>query len=227
MRDTNMKAKDTVNALKTYVVNKNKSDEGADVLVVAMIVLPLIIAAVGFALDITKNTYLSNSYETMAQASVSAASNERNISGELTRNSGPAFIREYMRQRGTDTSHLSREGVQSSETLAFRPERCDRANASDIEGISGTGAITFPYVRIDYASLRAQGGNFGTTRFVSQNGAVPNMSTYNPRGSYVMTVEVYDVASNYFLGVMGHNCQIFRSEVSSTVVLEDQDFNNR
>lgn len=224
MRDTDMK---TMSALKNYVADKSKSDEGADVLVVAMFVLPLIIAAVGFALDITKNTYLGSAYDSMAQASVSAASNERNISGELTSSSGPAFIREYMRQRGTDTSHLSRAGVQSSETLAFRPERCDSANAADIEGISGSDTVTFPYVRIDYASLRAEGGNFGTTRFVSQNGSIPNMNTYNPRGSYVMTVEVYDVASNYFLGVMGHNCQVFRSEVSSTVVLEDQDFNNR
>lgn len=217
----------TLSTLRRYLSNKSRSDEGADVLMVALIVFPLIIAAVGFALDITKNTYLDNAYDSMAQAASNIASNERNIRGELTASSAEAFVREYMRQRGDDTSHLSRAGVQSRETLAYRPERCEHADLVEVRDQDGNDLVdvTFPHIRIDYTSLRAQGGgNFGEVNFVSDGGSVPNMSSYNPSGSYVMTVEVYDVANNFFLGILGQDCQVFRSEVSSTVVLEDQDY---
>lgn len=214
-------------AARKRVADQRVSDEGADVLVVALLVLPAVIMAIGFALDITKNTYLANSYETMAQTAADAASNERNIKGELTSESSGAFVAEYMRQRG---SRQADNQTQSRETSSFRPEHCQSSDAADLSDISSTeGQVVFPYIRFDYASLRAQGGNFGGTTYTSMDGSRPSMGDYNPSGSYVMTVHVYDVGNNFFLGMVPsddlHECQVFSSEVSATAVLDDEDLN--
>lgn len=210
-----------IDKIINYLRWKLNSDYGSDVLVTSVILIPLIAIAAGFALDMTKNSYMANAYDDMASAAVQTASNERNIYGELTQSSATVFVNEYKRQRGDTDSHIQGE-IQTFETASFRPDRCSTQSAENIDGISGSGEISFPYIRFNYNQDR--GGNFGATTFISTNGSSPDMAGYNPEGNYVMGARVYDVGSNYLLGMIGQNCQIFSSEVSSTAVLEDQDW---
>lgn len=211
--------------MKSHVSSRNQSDSGSDVMVVSMIVIPLVIASAGFAVDVSKNVYMSTSYQEMAQQAAYTAAQERNIYGELTEDSGPAFVNEYRNQRGDTTDHVS-GNTQTRETQAFRGERCQSPEAGDIS--------EFPRIELRYTNERGT-GNFGPNIFSHEGPRNPSstmMDGYSPQDNYILEATVYDTGGNFFFSLFngGENdlgCQTYTANASSMSVYEDSDFRGR
>lgn len=207
--------RNAIDSIIRHFKYQHRSDTGSDVLVVGMMLFPILAASVGFALDVSKNVYLSNSYVSMAEEAVAEASQHRNIYGELNRNSGTAFVQEYRIQRG-DT--VANAGTQTRETAAFRSGCQNSMTRADL-GLSGQGSVSLPYVVINYENER--GFNPSGTRYESQGGAAPDMGGYQATGRYVIEATVYETGNNFLLGIFGADCQVYQSNASSLSISSD------
>lgn len=214
------KMKKFISNILRHIQHQHRSDTGSDVLVVGMILFPILVIAIGFALDVSKNVYLSNSYVSMAEEAVAEASQQRNIYDELTRSSGTALVQEYRIQRG-DT--VANAGTQTRETAAFRSGCQNSMTMNDI-GLSGEGSVSLPYIVLNYENER--GFNTSETLYTSQGGAAPDMSGYQSTGRHVVEATIYETGNNFLLGMFGGDCQVYKSNVSSLSITADgQDIN--
>lgn len=191
--------------------DKEKStikDKADAILVTAIISMPLIMIAFGFAADTAKNVYVSNTYATKAQAAIETAVKSIDSRGSLNNDSVRKFISEF------DTQAKGSE-VQTNESKSFETKSCSTAKINNVER-------KLPYYEIELGTARAKDTEGTSNLWKVQAGSqVVDQQLYRTdskgkRVKYkVIRADVYNGSQNIILGMFGQPCQLVKSSVSA------------
>lgn len=195
--------------MKKYLKNRLKNDVADAVIVTTVISLLMLFLAAGFAIDISKNSMLRNTYYNMAQDSVETSVKTINASGSLNYSTIERVYSAYMVQKN------------SNETKVYESEQCSQQYD---ENGDPTG-ILYPYMNVSLDRERGQESSSKVEFHVNSEGEITLTSgeidddiVYR-----VVSAEIYDSAPNLMLNSFGMNCQEFKSSVSAIVFGVNED----
>jgi hypothetical protein len=193
---------------------REANDRGDGVLVFTIIMLPLLFICFGFGLDMTKNSYIKSSLNTMAQNAADVAIQKIDSRGGLTSTSAVAFVEEYKDQRGLTGGY---DGAVSAESNTFMGGGA--CKTAEIDGVTRS----LPYLKFSYDTDRGNGTTARTSNFTWQNNSFSTV-TLDPNVKYrAFNATIYDAAPNYILGLSGLPCQLFEVETSGVAFGANED----
>lgn len=189
--------------------NNLKSDNGATVTVMGMVMIMSVLLLGIFMIDISKNLYIKQVQLSSTQKAAQTAIKEQNAVGGLKITAVNRAIREYNTQRKGGL-------VGSKDTLAHRTKCQTRGNYPKIK-------VTFDTKRrLETGDAIQIDGQEIQQSFTSSNGSELYFSKLQEemfnrlaleKSQYkVVNVEVIDVADNYMMAIFGLPC----SELTTT-----------
>ena len=194
-----------------YFRKKLKSNKGDGVLVFMIFGTLFLFLVCALSVDIAKNVYIKQNYDSEAQNATTSAVKTINSDGSLNSVSVSKFLSEYLRQTG-------RSGVETStsENNTFRM-KCTNV---ELDGSS----YKAPYMRITLGTDR-KAGTSGVV-YVSEGGGTPTITsgTLDPSQVYkVISADIYDVSDNMMMSWFGVPCQYYHTQISSISFGSNED----
>lgn len=195
--------------LKKFVTRLKKDSANA-VLVTVIIFMPLLMIAVGFAADMSKSSYVKNSYVTMSQKSADTAVSAINGRGSLDNAAVQKFVSEFKAQSGGSDFH-------TNETLSYSSsDTCSTKVINNVER-------DLPYIEVKLETARGE-GSISTEAYGIERGAAVPTKNLNPNVKFkVISADVYTASPNFMLGMFGTPCQYLKSSVSAISFGSNED----
>lgn len=209
--------------LKKKFMSRIIGDKADGVLVMGIISMMFFILVIGFAIDMSKNSYTKQNYITMSQLSAETSVKTVNSRGSLNENSVKRFITEYEQQRFGS--------VNTSEASSFSDSSCSTSGTKEIDGA----VRKLPYYSITLSTgQRRMGSNVVdadsvtyTFEGVSDGKPISLKRTKGQLSSdavYTMiSGSIYDSNSNIMLSMFGKPCQYYQQNVSSIKFSSNED----
>lgn len=197
--------------MKFMKTDSRWKDRASATLVSGIISTFFILLVTGFAIDISKNSYLKSEFASRAQHSVDISSKDMNARGGMKDTTPASLVTTYNTTFGDDS------------TEAFKSPGCQVQEATLWDG--SVGEVTLPYIVIKMDTDRARGVESDLV-YVSEGGAPPVQvsGTFDPSATYrVLNAEVTDYSQNFFLGMFGMGCQKFSPSVSAIAFGSNED----
>lgn len=241
------------NNLNDDKLSKKLKKESGDFLVVFIIMLPILMLLVSFAININQNINLKNNYNSMAQQAATTAVKHADSQGNLGANAVRAFISEYKKQSGIESiegvgRYTDLHNTKASETECSKMDITENQKQPDgsTKRVVVKKDAEMPYVVIELKKGRGK-GNASTaadtstsgTKFVfegknpGKEGSLTNeASLQNISNAFytlytktnAISVTVYNSSSNLFGGFLsGGNCQLHRSQASAVSFASNSD----
>lgn len=182
---------------------RSKSDSGNGILIMSLAIFGLILLLGILFIDITKNTWLSNSYTQYAQRAAQNGLKEQNNIGGLTPKAAESVVREYLAERNST-------GGQTNETVPFR-YNCANKYGDD------------PEITVEFSTTRDNKGKQFTSTFKYKDGQFsPPIDGNYPefyRNSYkTIKIKVKDYGDNSFKSMFGEPCSVYTIQASAIAI---------
>ena len=222
------------------IIQRWKSDNAGATLVTGILSFMLLVLCVGFAIDVSKNVYLRDAYQSRAQQTVQASMKSINGKGGLMPEAVTGLY-------GTYTQGFKQFGEnQKDETKSWETDSCHKPDSITLNDGTVVENPQLPYMVITVDDGRARGnskqnsakklewridGNLAKNGKISENSVRAALKGSDLReinnGTYrVLTMEVHDSAKNMMLGMFGFGCQPFSSTASAITFGSNTDLRN-
>lgn len=201
--------------------NRKKLDKASATFVTGLLSVTLLLLCAGFAIDISKNLYLQNSFQSRSQQSIQVAMKSIDGKGSLTVDAPGVAAYAYRMGYSDGKSY-------NDETDNWRAAGCNKADITLDDGTKVSNA-SLPYIVYKMDESRRIGTG-STVKWVSQGGGAPVLqsgSNYDRNRVYrVLTAEVHDAAPNLMLSMFGLSCQNFKLNVSAIAFGSNSDLSD-
>lgn len=208
------------------------TDRADSILVPALILAPVMVIAVGLAVEVTKNNYVRNDRINAIQDAAVSAASTANSRGSLSWEVLDSVVNEYEHQRfgqrvfsavnNGDLTYDEGEGQETLTDMFGGRESACMVNEED--------GMQYPYYTVTLKEGRADDATTSSSRTISFSRTQPTVASANMKAQLdpskiyrSVEVKVIDSTPNIIMGMMGAPCQNLTLSASSVTFAVNSD----